>query len=222
MAKARRDTRKRLTIAALQLFAEEGIDAVSMRTINTNAGARNASAVHYHFGNKQGIIEAVIEFIKEQVDSPRIDSVEALERQAGNGEQPGVRQIMWAAFMPYYQLRRDKEYGEAALRFLARLQNDMSPEIQDALNRDPHQIAARVDKLLAAALPGLDDRVRHARYLLAWSIMVQGLASTANLERTVFGNIRQPTEESLHRFFDYVIGGIEAPVSNDWPPTGLE
>ena len=222
MAKPGSDTRKRLTISALELFAQDGIDAVSLRTINSAAGARNASAVHCHFGNKLGIIEAVIDFIKQQVDSYRISSVESLTRRARSGDQPSVRQIMWAAFMPYYQLSREKEYGQAALHFLARLESDMTPEIQEALNRDPHGIAAQIDQLLSAALPEQPDHIRRARYLLAWSVMVQGFASTANLERTVFGDIRLPTEEGLHRFFDYVVGGIEAPISNDWPPAGFE
>lgn len=82
MAKPGSDTRKRLTISALELFAQDGIDAVSLRTINSAAGARNASAVHYHFGNKLGIIEAVIDFIKQQVDSYRISLVESLTRRA--------------------------------------------------------------------------------------------------------------------------------------------
>ena len=48
-ANAQVDTKLSLTLAALELFADQGIDAVSMRNINAAAGARNASAVHYHF-----------------------------------------------------------------------------------------------------------------------------------------------------------------------------
>jgi hypothetical protein len=47
----RADTKQNLILSALGLFAEQGIDAVSMRTINNAAGTKNASAVHYHFGN---------------------------------------------------------------------------------------------------------------------------------------------------------------------------
>ena len=63
------DTKYNLILSALELFAEHGIDAVSMRTINNAAGTKNASAVHYHFGNKVGIIEAIIGFIRAELDT---------------------------------------------------------------------------------------------------------------------------------------------------------
>lgn len=222
MARPGIDTRKRLTLAALELFAREGIDAVSMRTINTTAGARNASAVHYHFGSKLGIIEAVIDFIKERVDSYRVTLVEALERRVRDGDQPNAREIMWAAFAPYYQLNKEGDYGRDALRFLARLHTDMNEEVQTLLNRDPHNSVSRLDRLLAGALPELPDSTRRARYLSAWSAMVMAFSSTVNLQHTIYGDIRAPTDEGLHRFFDYVVGGVCAPVSSDWPPSAPE
>ena len=50
------DTRERLIDAAESLFAEHGIGGVSLREINRAAGARNAVAVQYHFGDREGII----------------------------------------------------------------------------------------------------------------------------------------------------------------------
>ena len=86
--KTKTDTKYNLILSALELFAENGIDAVSMRTINNAAGTRNASAVHYHFGNKIGIIEAIIAFIREELDASRLDALTALERRVRNGERP--------------------------------------------------------------------------------------------------------------------------------------
>src|SRR5205085_1882241 len=45
-------TRDKLVDAAARLFAERGIDNVSINEIVRAAGQRNASAVHYHFGNR--------------------------------------------------------------------------------------------------------------------------------------------------------------------------
>jgi AcrR family transcriptional regulator len=89
----RADTKQNLILSALGLFAEQGIDAVSMRTINNAAGTKNASAVHYHFGNKLGIIEAVIDFIKAELDRYRLDEVAALEQRIVAGEEanPGCK-----------------------------------------------------------------------------------------------------------------------------------
>lgn len=53
------DTRDRLLDAAELLFAEHGIAAVSLREINRAAGAKNAVAVQYHFGDREGILRAI-------------------------------------------------------------------------------------------------------------------------------------------------------------------
>ena len=213
--RTRADTRHNLILSALGLFATRGIDAVSMRTINTEAGARNASAVHYHFGNKLGIIEAIIEFIREELDSSRLSAVETLETRAADGDHPSCREVMWSVFEPYYRLNRTPGHGRAAIRFLARLHTDMSPEVQRLLNHDPHDTALRVDALLAHAMPQLANDLRRTRYLYCWILMIQGFAGTGSWELTAFGNLRAPSgDAALMRFFDYLVGGLEAPVTH--------
>ena len=57
----------RLIMVALRLFAQQGVEAVSLRTINSEAGSKNKSAVQYHFGSKLGILEAIFEKIGERL-----------------------------------------------------------------------------------------------------------------------------------------------------------
>ena len=54
------DTRERLIRAAEKLFAERGVSGVSLREINREAGAKNAVAVQYHFGDRDGLLRAVL------------------------------------------------------------------------------------------------------------------------------------------------------------------
>ena len=54
-------TRDRLLDAAETLFAKKGFGAVTTRAILRAAGQRNESALHYHFGGRQGLIEALHE-----------------------------------------------------------------------------------------------------------------------------------------------------------------
>ena len=49
----------RLVIAAERLFALHGIEGISLRQIAAEAGSGNNSAVHYHFGSKDRLIEAI-------------------------------------------------------------------------------------------------------------------------------------------------------------------
>jgi AcrR family transcriptional regulator len=52
-------TRQRLLDAAERLFAERGVDAVSLREINAAAGQRNNAALYYHFRNRDGLFGAI-------------------------------------------------------------------------------------------------------------------------------------------------------------------
>ena len=45
-------TKEQIVLAAEGLFAERGIEGVSLRQIGTAAGNGNNSAVQYHFGTK--------------------------------------------------------------------------------------------------------------------------------------------------------------------------
>ena len=50
------ETRRRLVLAAADLFAERGVDGVGSQEILERAGQRNESAIHYHFGSRAGLI----------------------------------------------------------------------------------------------------------------------------------------------------------------------
>jgi AcrR family transcriptional regulator len=54
------DTRDRLLAAAAQLFADHGIDAVSVDVVAEAAG-RTSGAVYDHFGSKQGMLLALLD-----------------------------------------------------------------------------------------------------------------------------------------------------------------
>ncbi len=54
-------TKQRLVDAATTAFAEHGVLAASLVEITRQAGQRNRGAVHYHFGDREGLFVAVLE-----------------------------------------------------------------------------------------------------------------------------------------------------------------
>jgi len=60
------ETRARLLEAAADLFAEQGIDGVSVDAVAEAAG-RTSGAVYAHFGSKQGLLLAVLDAWKQSV-----------------------------------------------------------------------------------------------------------------------------------------------------------
>jgi len=61
VARRGEDTKQRLLDAAERLFAERGVDGVSLREVNAAAGERNNAALYYHFHDRDGLVRAIVE-----------------------------------------------------------------------------------------------------------------------------------------------------------------
>lgn len=205
-------TRQRILQAALDLFAEHGTDAVSLRMINAGAGARNASAVHYHFGSKQGVVLAVLERIRARLDDERVRVLDALDRDGD--DPPPVRRLISGWLDAYLALERTEGLGPPALAFLGRLVADPSAPIQRALAEDPRGVMKRFDAALGRAVPDLPADLRRSRYLFTWTLIVQMLATAETWGRTPVGDLRGPEGTAgRERLVDFLCGGLVAPAS---------
>ena len=76
-------TRERLKTAAQHLFAERGIDGVSIRDIVAAAGARNGASIHYYFRTKEALIQELVLEGAQRIDLRRNAALDALERAGG-------------------------------------------------------------------------------------------------------------------------------------------
>jgi AcrR family transcriptional regulator len=90
------DVADSLIRAAEQLFAERGSDAVSLREINATAGASNASAVQYHFGDRRGLVRAVLAKHEVEVERRRHELLDAYETRS----TPDIRALSAALVEP--------------------------------------------------------------------------------------------------------------------------
>ena len=71
-------TRDRLLDAAERLLAERGLAGTSVRAVCAEAGA-NVAAVHYHFGSKDALADAVLERRMGELTKRRVAMLEPLE-----------------------------------------------------------------------------------------------------------------------------------------------
>ncbi|MFJ9363346.1 TetR family transcriptional regulator [Nocardia sp. NPDC101769] len=93
------EARERIILAAEQLIAERG-QAVPLRDIAAAAGQRNNSAIQYHFGSRDGLIEAVVE---HRLATLEVRRLELLAEQAGTGAT-GVHDLLEALVIPMLEL----------------------------------------------------------------------------------------------------------------------
>ena len=100
-------TRVALMEAAATLFAEKGFEVVSVREITTLARA-NVASVKYHFGSREGLIDAVVARMATPVNDERLRRIEELE---GLGVVT-VTELITAFFEPLFSQIQNSPLSE--------------------------------------------------------------------------------------------------------------
>jgi AcrR family transcriptional regulator len=97
-------TKERLILEAERLFAERGIDGVTMRMICEAADQKFAGSVQYHFGDLAGLLYAVFEYREEQLQPQREVLLEQARREGLLGD---VRHLLRVIFEPNFRMYAD-------------------------------------------------------------------------------------------------------------------
>ena len=90
--------RNHLLDVAERLFAERGIDAVSLNSIAREANQLNASVMRYHFESKTGLIEAILSRRMEAINARRSELISNIDTRKPNA---ALRQIAEAMVLPF-------------------------------------------------------------------------------------------------------------------------
>jgi len=95
-------------LTAEKLFAERGIDRVSIRQINLAAGQKNSSATQYHFGTKVGLIEALFDYRMEPINQRRLEMLSELNETAAEND---LRRLIEVLVQPLAEQLRSQGAG---------------------------------------------------------------------------------------------------------------
>lgn len=201
-----RDTRQQLILAAERLFAERGIEGVSLREINLAAKQRNTSAAHYHFGSKEALVEAIFEYRRTEIGRRRD---ELLDRLEGEGRASDLRALAEVLVRPLAPELQPGEDGSRYLEFLAHLFLMTPEKVGEILRR--HQAAeGRWGALLTKAIPGVPRSLIWTRMFLMARHVVTSLAV---YHRRGLETDDVSLETYLSDMIDAVAGYLAAPPS---------
>lgn len=204
-------TREQLLDAAERLFATHGIAAVSLRMINAASGARNVSAAHYHFGSRDGVIEALVARRMGALADERMSALDALERASADGV-PDLRALVEVGVLPLLRMLMHPT-GANFVAFLARAAGDPSVQMGKLAPAAFWQVLSRSLVLLRRALPELPARVLAVRLGFLMQQTVISIAEMDRLLRRDGGPRSWDALESLaDDLVDYFAGGLAAPV----------
>jgi AcrR family transcriptional regulator len=148
------DTKTRILDVAEELFAERGLDRVSIRDI-TDAAKANLAAVNYHFGGKEDLIAAVFQRRVWPVNQARLAALDELEKKSGS-KPAKVEQIVGAFIRPTVTCCPGDEKGARAFaKLFGRCLAETRPDVENLLRKQFQPLMTRMERALMRALPHL-------------------------------------------------------------------
>jgi AcrR family transcriptional regulator len=207
------ETRDKLVLAAERLFAERGIDNVSLREINREAGQRNVASLHYHFGSREALLEAIFERRMAGINRRRVAMLDALE---ADGRHNAIRSVVEAMVLPLAEQLDPSADGSHYIRFLAQAISDPSVDIGGLVRGKFDHGMVRTRRLARRILDHLPTEIADERMTLASAHMVHALADKAR-RRAVHAAAGLPGETAFFvaNLIDSLTGALSAPVSGE-------
>lgn len=184
-------TKERLLDVAARLFAERGFDAVSLRTLTTEAEV-NLAAVNYHFGSKDALIGAVIARQLQPVNQARLDLLAALPR-------PLKSEGIVAAFVdPVFEAVQAGGGSDGHFcRLMARCMAQRDERISETLVEQFREVVACFVAAMMESAPSLDEATAHLRLLFMGGTLGQTLFHFDLIEKVSSGTCSAPDFDQL-------------------------
>jgi AcrR family transcriptional regulator len=203
-------TRVGMIETAERLFAERGVNGVSLREIGAQAGQRNTAAARYHFGSKQALVDEIFRYRMEPINERRLAFLEALDA-AGRGHE--LRGLVEAFLRPLADVLGEPGRPSWYLRFCVQaglLEGIATTDLaREEWTRAVHIVRTRLLDLLGD-IPG---PLRAERWVLLAGYVGQALAGRETLLQDQRSTTLTDRDVFLSHLVDTAVALVSAPVS---------
>jgi AcrR family transcriptional regulator len=195
-------TKEQIVLAAERLFAEHGIEGVSLRQIGAAAGNGNNSAVQYHFGTKERLVLAVFEFRLPRLRERR--DLLLVERRPDDLRA-------WVECEARWMFEQSELEDSNYMSFVSMLTQYGREDVFDRLPDDLVTSTRAYHAHISSLLGQLPEPLRTHRIRRAMASLVH---AAADRERTrASGTSQLPFAVALGDVVDGIVGYLEAPAS---------
>ncbi len=166
-------TRERILDAAERLFAEHGIDGVSIARITAEAGQRNASALQYHFGTKTDLIREIFARRMAVVNARRLELIAGVDMLP---RTQALQRIAEALVLPFAEQADGGPDGKAYLRFTAQVYATPGLRMWEIVRGRHDEGIRRIAALVPWLLAEIPRAVLRERLALTTTLIIHSLA----------------------------------------------
>lgn len=171
--RTRKDPRKEATrIAVIEaaeaLFAQGGIEGVSLRQIGSAIGSSNTSVVAYHFGSKEALVEAIFHYRLPAIEARRRELLEEAHQNGTSGDTFTLLRALWLPLLEQENSNGMHSYAG----FMSALMHSIMGTVRLGLNSQyptTNELAGCLQASMPEALrPQFDNRI------LMTTVMITG------------------------------------------------
>jgi AcrR family transcriptional regulator len=206
------ETRERVLDAAERLFAERGIEAVSIRDITRVAGA-NLAAINYHFGTKQELVTEIFSRRLTPLNQQRLALLDAAEQKA-QGKPARLEVILEALIRPAAEQAFACTCGSKTfMQLFGRCLSEPDAAVEQLIHSHFEKVIQRFNAAILRARPGLTEqelfwRISFIGGALHHALLISGKPSLMPLGM----HKRLNTEELVHRLIAFAAAGLRVPA----------
>lgn len=202
--------RERILHAAERLFAEHGMSGVGLRAITAAANV-NLASISYHFGSKEGLLEALFAARAAPIAEERVRLLEERTRAAGGA--PALEDILDAFVRPTLVLGPQSPEGSQAFRRLrARLATEPEMVARKILAKAFDRSSKMFIEAIVAALPNIPRAEIEWRFHFMLGAMFYTMANTGRIQALTDGRCDPgDAERALRHMIPFLAAGFRSP-----------
>ncbi len=201
------NTRELFICAAQKLYADRSIDSVSLSEITVAARQKNRNALQYHFGNREGLLQAILDRHAGPVHELRRAYISQVEESGWSTAEASAR-ILIMPLADYVERNPEAVHYVKVLSQLAVLNSDLvNPSNRSTIN---FQEEEELNKLMRNAFSHLPSTEARRRLFLVISITFHAIADICRAKEidSTAGILR-----NHYAMFEQLVCCVEALIS---------